>query len=158
MTASIHGSQAPLSEQELAAAERQLGVRFPEDYRSFMLCHNGGRPKPDSFAIAWAEGQAAGEDWKTSCFGWFYFLWERDVANLLESNLVSFRGRLPPDTIAIGHDAGGNQILLALAGPYQGKVLFWCRDYEDQEAKAPGYDNVGVIADSFDDFLANKLR
>lgn len=158
MAVTIHSSQGPLREQDLAAVERQLGIRFPEDYRAFMLRYNGGRPEPDGFDIAWAEGQPAGEDWKTSCFGWLYSVWDRDEVNLLESNQVAFAGRIPRDTVAIGDDAGGNPILLALAGPYQGKVLFWCMDYEARDGETPGYGNVGVIADSFDDFLANKLR
>jgi hypothetical protein len=63
-----------------------------------------------------------------------------------------------PDTLAIASDAGGNVLLLALSGPFVGKVLFWCKDHEVEEGCVPGYENVGVVADSFDDFLNNKLR
>lgn len=157
MAVTITDSEGPLQAQQLEAVEQHLGIHFPADYRSFMLRYNGGRTKPDGFAIAWLDGQAAGEDWKTSTLSWLFFVSNDPEENLLRMNGRTFLGRIPPGTVAVGRDAGGNLILLALAGPYQGKVLFWCRDYEDQDAKVPGYDNVGVIADNFDDFLANKL-
>jgi hypothetical protein len=158
MPATIHDSQEPLRDEDLIVVERELGIRLPEDYRNFMLRHNGGRPDPGGFDITWPKGQLAGDDWKTSAMGWLFFIWDKRSANLLRMNQVTFAGRIPRDTVAIGHDAGGNPILLALDGPYQGKVLFWCADYEVEEGKVPSYENVGIVADSFEDFINNKLR
>jgi hypothetical protein len=79
-------------------------------------------------------------------------------ANLLTANEVDFRGRLPPGTMAIAQDPGGNVILLEVSDPSRERVLFWVKDYEVEEGQTPGFDNVGFIAESFDDLLKNKLR
>jgi SMI1 / KNR4 family (SUKH-1) len=147
-----------LTEDELAAAERQLGVNLPDDYRSFMLRYNGGQPEPDGFDVIWRDDRECGQDWRTSTLSWFLSLDERRGYNLLKYNQPGFAGRIPRGTIAIAVDAGGNLILLALEGPYAGRILFWVREYEVEEGEEPGYDNVGIIADNFDQFLNEKLR
>ena len=35
------GDQLPATETELAEAEQRLGVKFPADYRDYLLTHNG---------------------------------------------------------------------------------------------------------------------
>src|SRR5258708_28345592 len=52
MTLSISDSAAAVSDADLAAVERRLGVDFPDDYRAFLLRHNGGVPRPDRFRIS----------------------------------------------------------------------------------------------------------
>jgi cell wall assembly regulator SMI1 len=47
----ITDSGPPLSLDDVEVAERQLRVRFPDDYRSFLLAHNGGSTAP-----AWLSG------------------------------------------------------------------------------------------------------
>lgn len=46
-----------LAEEPLAAFEASLGGRLPEDYRAFLLEHNGGRPRPATFTISKGEGE-----------------------------------------------------------------------------------------------------
>lgn len=146
-----------LSEQQLRKVEDDLGTQFPQDYRRFLLRFNGGRPNPATFDIHWQVGQVCGADWKTSEVSRFLAIHDGEKANFVETNKVDFSGRLPSDTIAIAQDPGGNVILLAVTGPKAGNVLFWVKDYEAGEGRTPGYDNVGVVADSFEDFLGNKL-
>ncbi len=40
-----------LTEGHIAHLEQHLDVRLPEDYRSFLLRSNGGKPRPDFFPI-----------------------------------------------------------------------------------------------------------
>ena len=47
---------------------------------------------------------------------------------------------------------------MGVAGEYKDKVLFWVKDYEVEEGEVPGFDNVGFLADSFDEFINEKLR
>lgn len=157
MPAAIYEGNGPLSETRLQTAEQTLGVQFPPDYRAFLLRVNGGYPEPDGFNIQWAPGQVCGEDWRRTSMSWFYAITDDDVGNLLKINRVDFAGRLPPETVAIASDAGGNQLLLALGGPHRGKVLLWIKDHEAGDDEVPGYDNVGVVADSFEDFIQNRL-
>ena len=88
---------------------------------------------------------------------WFYEVSDSDVCNLMTTNRVDFAGRLPPETLAIASDAGGNQLLLALGGPRAVKLLPWIKDREASDGETPGYDNVGVVADSFTVFLQHRL-
>jgi hypothetical protein len=158
MSVNIIDYEGPLGVNELRSAELQLGVQFPSDYRSFMLHYNGGRTQPGGFAISWADRQVVGEDWKTSTLSWLFFISDDPDENLLEMNLETFAGRIPQGTLAIARDAGGNLLLLALKGAYQGKLLFWVKDHEVEEGRSPGWENIGIVADSFEDFLNNKLR
>ena len=48
----IYESYPPLKEDDIVAAERQLGISLPADYRNFLLKHNGGYPEPDAFPIS----------------------------------------------------------------------------------------------------------
>lgn len=154
----IHESRPTASASQVAQAETQLNVRLPQDYRDFLMNTNGGYPDPDGFDILWQPGQPPAEDWKTSTLSRFYAITEERHSNLLKANLVTFVKRLPASTIAIATDAGSNQLLLALGGPLAGKVLFWAKDHEVEEGETPGYDNIGIVADSFTDLLANRLR
>lgn len=154
----IHESRPPASAAQVADAEAKLQVRLPDDYRAFLMQTNGGYPQPDGFAIAWQQGQPPAPDWRTSTLSRFYAITEERNSNLLRANTVTFARRLPEQTIAIATDAGSNQLLLALGGPLAGKVLFWAKDHEARDGAAPGYDNVGVVADSFTDLLQQRLR
>lgn len=149
---------APLSESEIDAVESRLGVKLPADYRKHLLAHNGGRPRPDGFDIAWDHDCPAAEEWRTSCLGWFLAVGDMKHSNLYRYNAVTFKGRIPDDTLAIAHDAGGNLILLALAGIHAGKVLFWVRDYEAEAGEVFGYGNIGLIAENFRGFIDHGLR
>ena len=40
---------------------------------------------------------------------------------------------------------------------HAGKILFWVKDYEVEEDRIPNFDNVGFIANNFDEFLHSKL-
>jgi cell wall assembly regulator SMI1 len=157
MSTRIEEGDGPITEAAIAAAEQELGVVFPPDYRAFLAQYNGGRPEPDGFRIDWEPGQVCGEDWRTSAMSWFYAIREQRTGNLVRMNKVTFVGRLPPQTLTIASDAGGNQILLALGGPHAGKVLLWVKDHGAADGAAPGYGNVGVIGDSFAEFLTQRL-
>lgn len=153
----IRKSPGPLPDSAVASAEQTLGVQFPPDYRAFLLQFNGGRPKPDGIKIHWQPGQVCGQDWGTTAMSWFYEITDNDASNLLKINRVDLAGRLPPGTLAIAGDAGGNELLLAVDGPHQGKILLWIKVHEAVDGETPGYDNVGFVADSFTDFIQNRL-
>lgn len=153
MPVEISAGQGPLAESELAAAEQQLGVKLPDDYRRFMLQHNGGQPEPDGFAIQWRPGQKAAAAAATSMVSWFFMVYGGRHENLLRMNQITFRDRLPKGTVAIGRDPGSNLLLLRCDdSPQRGELLYWLMEME------AGGDNVGHVAASFDEFLRDKLR
>ena len=154
MPARIEQPKTPATDEAIAAAQSAIGLNFPADYRAFLKTFNGGRPEPDSFRIQWRDEQAPAQDWRTSSMGWFYAIGSAvRSSDLVRVNTVTFRDRLPKGTVAIGYDAASNQLLLAVEGPFAGKLLFWCKDHEVPQGQVPGYDNVGVMAEGFQDFL-----
>ncbi|MFG6460927.1 SMI1/KNR4 family protein [Roseateles sp. DXS20W] len=157
MAATICKGNGPLADAEVQSAEQALGVSFPPDYREFLLRVNGGFPDPRGFNVDWAPEQVCGQHWRRTSMSWFYEISDSDVCNLVTTNRVDFVGRLPTGTLAIASDAGGNQLLLALCGPHVGKLLLWIKGHEASDDEAPGYDNVGVVADSFADFVERRL-
>lgn len=158
MTAMIRQGLGPVPESAVKAAEIELDQEFPPDYRAFLMQTNGGYPRPAGFDVRWAPEQACADDWAASSVSWFYALTDNDDLSLTLHNRVTFAERLPPGTLTIAADAGGNQLLLAFEGPWRGKLLLWIKDHEAGDGAAPGYDNVGVVADSFTDFIQNRLR
>ncbi len=147
-----------LNLQEIQNAEKSLGVKFPDQYIQFLLKYNGGRPEPAGFDIEWRTNQPMSEDWRTSMLSWFLSIYNGDETNLLEYNKISFSGRIPKETIAIADDCGGNLILLGVSGEYKDKIFFWVKDDEVEDGGVPGFENVGFLADSFDEFINSKLR
>ena len=158
MLIEIENPLEPLSKEAIQNAESALGVKFPNEYVQFLLKYNGGRPEPAGFDIEWRSNQEMGQHWRTSMLSWFLSIYDGEDTNLLEYNTESFSGRIPKGTIAIAHDCGSNLILLGVAGEYVGKVLFWVKDYEVEQGEVPGFDNVGFLANGFNEFINEKLR
>ncbi len=68
--------------------------------------------------------------------------------------------RLPPGLIAIGSDAGANQICLDVSERGNGRVYHWFRVGDpgpDDEQGRPGWGNTFLLAESFTD-LCRRLR
>lgn len=75
----------------------------------------------------------------------------------LRAQARNYEGRVPPDTLPIGNDEAGNLILLGVAGKNAGKVFFWSHHEEAGtplgRGTKPTYDNVTLVANTFDEFL-----
>jgi SMI1 / KNR4 family (SUKH-1) len=158
VSAKLINPRAPVTDDQIDHVEALLGVTLPIAYRKFLLATNGGRPDPDGIDISWSADQTRCDHWRTSLVSRFLAIHDGEKANFVEYNLETFKGRIPPDTIAIAYDAGGNLILLGVGEENNGKVFFWVKDHEVEEGETPGYDNVGILADSLTEFLDKKLR
>src|SRR5215213_8601809 len=80
----IRRSAAPLDEAALAVAEEQLGLRFPDDYRAFLLQHNGGVARRVAFSHQNRNGKAQ-ETW----LGWIYSIGHDGKLDPADSDLVT---------------------------------------------------------------------
>jgi hypothetical protein len=152
----------PVSASEVEAVGDTLGARLPRDYKHFLLRHNGGRPEPAYIVNA--------------VLSMFYSIDAKEKTDDLLANVRRMRRYLPDGVIPIASDTFGNEICLAIKGKSRGKVYFW--DHEgapervDIRAKYPmihfkppdspqapikddwpGYPDLGLIADSFAEFL-----
>jgi hypothetical protein len=140
-----------LDPEAVKKAEQLIGTPLPDAYKQFLQKYNGGRPEPAGFLITWS-GQGWAEGWSVNTVDVFFGFKQDDPINFLDF-LNVFSNRVPADTVPIGHDPGGNLLLLGFTGPNAGKVFFWMRDYEVEEGQVPDYSNVGFVASSFSEFL-----
>jgi len=133
-----------LSEEDIRTLEFKLSLLLPKDYKAFLLANNGGRPEPDAFPILNFENNP-----KDAIADFFGIDQELETDNI-EWNYTVLKGRIPNHLLPIADTGSGDLICLSLSGIDKGKVYFW--DHEG-EHEPPTYDNVYLIADSFEEFL-----
>jgi hypothetical protein len=75
----------------------------------------------------------------------------------LRRESATYEGRIPPGTIAIAEDPGGDLFLLSVDGDSKGSVFYWDHENEpvDEATDWEDFENVYPIADSFEEFLAS---
>lgn len=136
---------SPASNEEIIAFEKETGVFFPEDYKSFLKAYNGGQPIPSAFSFLSKQEDGSAIDW-------FLSLGKDRYSNLREY-YERYKVRLPEEMIPIAHDAGGNLVLIGV-NEKQG-IYFWDHEFEAEEGEVPDMSNVYTISQSFTDFLNN---
>lgn len=134
----------PTSDARISEIEKELGISLPLQYRNFLLRYNGGHPIPDGFVFKEAP-------YGDSCVAWFLAI-DSELSNFVET-FECMRDRMPRELIPIADDPGGNQICIAVAGPNTGAVYFWDHEHEVDEGDVPTYQNISLIANSFDEFI-----
>lgn len=117
--------------------ENALNVKLPEDYKQFLDKWNGGIPSLGTFIINDAEGK--------SSVSLFYGFTDDDDYSIID-NAILFDNDYENSYMPIGHDPGGNKIVVCISGNDFGKVYF-C----DHEVAPPK--NLYLIANSFTEFL-----
>lgn len=144
MTVGLAERRPPADEDEVAAAERQLEVPLPDQYRRFLTeDSNGGRPEqnvlPDD-----ESGAAVDEYLGVGLSG--------------DSDLIAvyadYRDRVPAHLLPVGHAPGGNLICLSLR---DGSVWFWDHEREAEPGEAARDDNVTRVAESFEEFTSRLV-
>jgi hypothetical protein len=124
------GERRPaLGEERIAAFERELGHRLPEQYRAFLLTYNGGVPVVRTFTPSGAD---AADPYATHEVRQFLGLSTAPEADdvpahshLRPSKVHQVHpSGLPEDVLEIAHDDFGNLFVIRLAGPRPGEILF----------------------------------
>jgi hypothetical protein len=134
------GSVNALDAKRLIQTEKLIGIEFPNDYRSFLLKHNGGRPSPAIFQI-----QEVGEEAMVDIL--YGIGTPQDICFWLSE----FGSELPTGFVPIGQDPGGNVILMnATAGEDSG-IYYWDAVFHFPSSSAER--NTYLIASTFTDFL-----
>ncbi|MBN9565604.1 MAG: SMI1/KNR4 family protein [Alphaproteobacteria bacterium] len=139
----------PLNENVLEALEQVWEFKLPSSYRDFLLRYNGGIPVNDTFYFK--KDPSSG-----SIVQLFLGVTPEKHANLL-GHLRTYQGRILDTMFPIAYDPSGNLILLVVKGPDREKVFFWDHELEaDSEwGQEPNYSNLTLVADSFEEFVAN---
>jgi hypothetical protein len=137
----VEESAPAISEFRLRQVERELGVTLPDDYRSFLLQHNGGRPVPSGVLLHF-EGQPT--PWRLH-----FFLGIDDPIEScsLAWNADITRATRPAGTIPIASDEAGNLFYLRWNEPNAGTVYFGATPSDGNRVHPVR------ISDSFTQFL-----
>jgi hypothetical protein len=117
-------SEQPVTKERIKDIERVVGVELPEQYKKFLLEHNGGSPRSPEFIF-----RREGEEPQEGIVAWFLAIHDGPHENFLKF-FKMFQGRIPNDTVSIARDPGGELILLGIRGPLHGKVFFWTSELE----------------------------
>jgi cell wall assembly regulator SMI1 len=143
----------PLADEAaVAALETTVGFTLPPDYREFLLKFNGGEPTATVFRALNVRGTYSG-----SAVRYFFSMTDKSTFSLAyQYSIYAGAGRTPQEMLPIATDAGGNLVLLALAGPQSGKVFFWDHDIEGLVANPSSPDHLVLVGTSFTDFC-NRL-
>ena len=139
---SVSFSEGAPATNELDAAwlERAVSVRFPDDYRAFLLTVNGGRPDPACLRF-----EFGGE---TDDFHVHFFFGVDDPMEScdLKWNAETTRETRTLEIVPIAGDDFGCLFYLTVRGPCVGEVLFGGLPLD-------GIVSYSRVAGSFDAFL-----
>jgi hypothetical protein len=133
----------PAKETDLAALEAGLRSAFPADYRQFLLQENGGRLLQEyEFAVPGIGSVPLVDLFGVAVGG------RKDI----QFQAKRMAHMLPPNTIPVGSDPGGNLVCVDLLS---GQVLFWSHEYStpDEEEGETEF-RLPLLAVSFREFLA----
>ena len=140
-------SEHPTSSAELSSLEVKYGFKFPAEYREFLLKYNGGRPSLSKFNFMELEGS-----YTDSLIDRFLSVYEGKYDNFEWTlrTVKVVRQRMPSNLVPIASDPFGNLVCISVDGKDLGYIYFW--DHEKEEESA-NYNNVFLLARSFNDFL-----
>jgi hypothetical protein len=125
--------------------ELALKCKLPHSYREFLKKYNGGRPAPSAFRLVTKDGKH--ENSTVQCF---FAVYEGRTGNLLRK-FDLYKGRIPTGQLPIATDPFGNLILIPMLDLPDVPVYFW--DHEKELTVKSTFDNVSLIAESFEKFI-----
>jgi cell wall assembly regulator SMI1 len=142
-----------VDEFAVTSLELAIGCALPADYREFLLVKNGGEPANPVFHFL-----SASKSYGDSAIRYFFSISDKSTFSLkYKFEIYTRAGRLAKEMLPIATDAGGNLIVIALAGEQSGKVFFWDHDIEGVVENSAAIEHLGFIANSFSEFC-DSLR
>lgn len=128
---------------ELTDFELENNITLPDDYKTFLLEHNGGKPYPNinpdrDIVVAYILGMHNGP---------FY-------ASLYRAIDV-YMTRVPFSSFPIATDPFGNLFLMSIHPEGHGHIYFWDHEGEPEFQDGTYIDNCRFVAYSFSEFVEN---
>ena len=125
-----------LSESDLSIVESHFNFKFPDQYKNFLLEHNGGIPGNVYYLV--------NDNGYVINFFLSLFVKELSFEEYFQDYKINTKV-LPDRMVPIAEDAFGNAICISVSGEDYGAIFFW--DHEDSDTE------MRQIAISFNDFL-----
>ena len=151
----VRESERPTNLEEIAEFEKLIGAKLPEDYKQFLLKHNGGHPLMDTFDLL----EPINEHNLTTCMSWFYALYEGDVCNLSltfkYSRHYEHSKHILTDKYIPIASCNSDDLCIVIKGEDYGKVFYFTRDWSFW--KEEELDRLYLVSNSFTDFI-NGLK
>lgn len=144
MPTEIRNPGRPLTRADIEAVERRLNVNFPSQYVSFLLAHNGGRPKPDVYRSIEPNDDGAVHYFFSVDGDSYYKNLVQQVEDFWSDEEHSRRDLMP---IARA-PSEGDLVCLGVGAVRHGEVFFWSD--ENLARSRQGW----RLADDLDSFLA----
>ena len=130
-----------INPKEIIDFEKANNVQVPLDYASFLEKYNGGRPIPNYVPSA------------RSDVDWIYGMHQGPAWSNLFDAIDSYQGRIPSWYMPIATDSGGNLYLMSLYEKNRGYIAFWRHEFEADGNASQYFDNMSLVAESFQGFL-----
>ena len=131
-------------EDDVRNIEDSIDVKFPNDYREFLLTYNGGVPEPSCFLIS-------NHPEEILPIQLFFGIETSSISVSIIWNFKNYRDRVPDNLLPIGCSDFNDLICLDLYENNYGHIVFW--DLTGECGKH-NLNNVYEICDSFSDFLS----
>jgi hypothetical protein len=145
MSFEIEGTGILLTDAHLDRMEHQLDVKLPDEYRSFLLTSNGGKPRPNFFAIQGHKTLHMGRI--DQLFGLGLPAKESNI----DWNYKNLIGTLPNYHFPLGTTTEGDMITMSLGKLDAGRIYYWIR----AEYNVAGDNEAYFVAGNFTKFLAS---
>jgi SMI1-KNR4 cell-wall len=147
----INNERTKLNNININLIENKLDIKLPEDYKHFLLTHNGGYPEKSSYTFIEVKNSS-----NVDRFLAFYDIkidFSAKIYDDLLKECLRYEDRIPKECIPIAPDSGGNYLCLCVKGSEYGKVYFWDHEEEADEGEKPTFLNMYLIANNFTDFI-----
>ena len=167
----LENAGPPLTADQIAAMESQLGASLPDDYRQFLLQTNGGKPTKAMFqfdagpAPRWMAKKWQAK-WKPRQEAWIESFHRIDENLAMPDpdapgTLAFWRAQdwlmLPREALRIATVTRDDVLLLYLSGPRRGEIQVMCTEQID-ESEEPTEQTVEAaihfVAPSFGEFFS----
>lgn len=144
---SFDGDTWPIGRPDIEAAERALGVTFPDDFTNFYLSQNGGLPErcffvQDNGISVWLDSMIPIEPI------------DKEIETGMKATFRRMvdKGLLPKESIPFGRDPGGNFFLIV---PADERVWYMPMDewHEDESAEQNWHRSSRTLAYGFAAFM-----
>jgi hypothetical protein len=146
----VEESKPPTNFSEIEKFEELVEAKLPEDYKQFLLKHNGGHPITDGFKLI----QPINEKNKEAGIAWFYALYDGDGSNIIKEFKRS-RDELPDNLLPIAHGSGG-RTCLGIKGKEYNKVYYWTTNWSFWRGEE--YNKLYLAANSFSEFINGMFQ